>query len=845
MTRFPGSGVPRRLHEWMARRAQSARDGGFILLESVIAIAVITVIMGAVGAEFVSSVASTTEQRYQQVAVQLGDSAVEQIRALHASDLLLRRDQASVTAQFAAAPTAVKPWLASMDQVWDTTPNLPANSGATAAIPTAAVTQKPGTIAYTINEYLGACSIRATGSSDCVPTSSLTAGTAAVPYVRAVVAVTWNGTRCGSSSCAYVTSTLVSTTADRTWRINAAPYSAPVIVSPGNLVYAVSDTVSQQLTMQNGTGVPPFTWAVSAGTLPGGLGLSPTGLISGTVTGAPGSYSVTIQGTDAFLRSDTQTISITVEPALVLTSPGPQATTTAQTVSLQLAATGGDGAPYTYADTGSTLPPGLTMTVGGLITGRPTASANYAVQIAVTDSSGSRSSTGTFTWTVTAPPLAASNPGPLESTVSTAITPLQLSASGGKGNYVWTDASPRSLPAGLSLSSTGLLTGTPGATGTSTVVLTVNDGSASKSVTFTWTVDPRPTVTAPATQNSSVGAAINLQLTTGCTDDPCVYTFGGTPPSGLAISSTGKITGTVGTTVKPFTGITITVTDAAGATATTAAFSWTVNAAPTMASPGNQTTKRGAAVSLDISGLDSGGTGTMTFSASGLPSWLTLNASTGKITGTAPSGANSTTTGIKIGVTDASGVSASSTAFTWNVTDLASSFADQNSHDATAVSVDLDNFSTGGTGPYTYLASGLPSWLSLNSTTGVISGTSPNLTNASTKTSGISITVTDSKGATITVTGVNWYNSDLTSSLPSTVTTSQGQNMSGYSAASYISGGSSTRTYAVTGLPTGLTMTSAGAVSGSTTTRGTYNTTFVVTDSVGATLRTSVVWTVQ
>ena len=509
-------------------------------------------------------------------------------------------------------------------------------------------------------------------------------------------------------------------------------------------------------------------------------------------------------------------------------------------MNLALAATGGEGGPYTFADPNTTLPPGLSMTGAGVISGRPTTAGTYNVQIKVGD--GKRFATGSFTWTVTTPPLAASNPGAQKSTISTAIPTLTLSASGGSGNYTWSD-SPRTLPAGLTLSAAGVVTGTPTATGTSAVALTVSDGTNTKTVSFSWTVSARPTITAPANQASSVGASVNLQLTTSCANSPCSYAFGGTAPSGLAISSTGLITGSVGTTVKPFTGITIVVTDAANATATSASFTWTVNAAPTMGSPGNQTTLRGGAVSLDISGLDSGGTSPYIFGASGLPGWLTLNSTTGMITGTAPTGANSTST-ITVSVTDGSGVTATSTTFKWNVTNLASSFTTRTTSDASAVSLDLDNFTTGGTGPYTYTASALPSGLSLNSSTGVISGTTQNLTSSSVKTSAVTITVTDSTGARITTSPFAWYVTDMKWSLPSTVSTPLGTNMSGYSAATYVSGGATGKVYSVTGLPSGLTMSNTGAVSGSTTARGTWTTTFTVVDSIGATVSATTTWTV-
>src|SRR5664279_3868080 len=229
MTRFPGGRAANRLRRWMVRRRHSAADGGFILLESIIAMAIITLIMSAVGAEFVNGMISTSQQRAQQVAVQLADSAMEQVRALHPSDLLGGRDRASVTAQFSAAAVSVQPWLAQMDQAVDTT--AAAGSGPTATIPTTGTPQQPGIVSYTVNDYVGWCYIPPTGSTSCVPKASVggaswTAGVgcstdgAPLCYLRAVVAVTWNGSRCGTSLCSYVTSTLLSTASEPTFKLN-------------------------------------------------------------------------------------------------------------------------------------------------------------------------------------------------------------------------------------------------------------------------------------------------------------------------------------------------------------------------------------------------------------------------------------------------------------------------------------------------------------------------------------------------------------------------------------------------------------------------------------------------
>ncbi|MEY9932037.1 hypothetical protein ABH926_006686 [Catenulispora sp. GP43] len=79
------------------------------------------------------------------------------------------------------------------------------------------------------------------------------------------------------------------------------------------------------------------------------------------------------------------------------------------------------------------------------------------------------------------------NPGTQTTTVNTAAS-LQITASDSKNNALTYSAT--GLPAGLSISSSGLISGTPSQTGTSPVTVTASSGSASGSTTFTWTVSP-------------------------------------------------------------------------------------------------------------------------------------------------------------------------------------------------------------------------------------------------------------------------------------------------------------------------------------------------------------------
>ena len=95
----------------------------------------------------------------------------------------------------------------------------------------------------------------------------------------------------------------------------------------------------------------------------------------------------------------------------------------------------------------------------------------------------------------------------------------------------------------------------------------------------------------------------------------------------------GVISGTLGNQAAGTYSVTISATD--GFNTGSTSFTWTVNdvTTPVVTNPGNQTNNEGAAVSLAISGSDSDGD-PLTYSASNLPAGLSINSSSGVISGT-------------------------------------------------------------------------------------------------------------------------------------------------------------------------------------------------------------------
>jgi hypothetical protein len=636
----------------------------------------------------------------------------------------------------------------------------------------------------------------------------------------------------------YSTSVIVannhggSTTVAFTWSITDVD-RAPTVTNPGAQTNAQNDSVSLQISASDLDG---DTLSYTASNLPPGLSMNgTTGLISGTVatTAAAGStYSVTVTASDQTLSANqTFTWTITIaNHAPQLTSPGNQTNAAGDAVSLPVSASDADGNTLSY--TASGLPAGLSVdpssgTISGTIANSAASSTPYNVTVTVSD--GMANASQSFTWTVNYVGLVK----PLDqSNVDGDTVSLQMIASDSAGLTLTYSAT--SLPSGLSIgSSTGLISGTLTNTAHTnspySVTVTASDGTHSASQTFNWTV-ARLSVPNPGNLSNLEGTTVSLQIT--ATDS------GGTPsysstnlPTGLSInSSTGLISGTIGTAAHGSSPYTVTVTATDGTNSASQTFMWTVTPRVALVNPGAISNAAGDVVSLQIQASTVGGT--LSYTASGLPSGLSISSSSGLISGTMSSSAASATP-YAVTVTANDGTSTSSQTFYWTVSTVWEPVtSDQSNYDGDVVSLSAAAHYHS-TGTLSYSATGLPSGLSINSSTGLISGTVGSTADTS---SPYTVTLTATDGTYTNSATFTWRVSPRVSvTAPNNQTNAAGDVVSlPVTATDALN---STLTYSATSLPTGLSINSSTGVISGTISVGAdasspYTTTVTAADSV-------------
>jgi len=499
---------------------------------------------------------------------------------------------------------------------------------------------------------------------------------------------------------------------------------APVIsyspaVNNYNLLTAISPL------SPNNTGGTAVSWSISP-SLPAGLLFdTATGIISGTPTALSASTAYTVTATNAGGSGSTVvTITVNPQPPIIAYTPTANIYTNGTVISAW-SPTNTGGAAVSWAISPG-LPAGLTLnTTTGVITGTPTAIAaiaNYTVTATNTGGSGSAAITITVN---DLPPVVSYTPSTNVYTVGTAITSLTPTNSGGTPTS-WTIGP--ALPAGLTFdTSTGIVSGTPTAVSPVTVytISADNDGGTSTTYLTLSCVNPTPPIISytPASNTFVTGTVITTWSPVNTGGAATSWSISAALPSGLNFdTSTGNITGTP-TTISATTSYTVTASNSAGSA--TASITITVNPqGPAISySPASNTFSVGAAIST-WSPTNTGGPVTTWSISPGLPAGLSFNTSTGAITGTPT--ATSASTSYTITASNATGSSTASITIAINNTGPVISYSPNTlSYSVGTTITPATPTNTGGASSNWSVTAGgsLPAGLTLNATTGVISGT--------------------------------------------------------------------------------------------------------------------------
>jgi hypothetical protein len=246
----------------------------------------------------------------------------------------------------------------------------------------------------------------------------------------------------------------------------------PISITPATLPDGAPGVAySQQISASGGVG--PYTFSLDSGTLPAGITLSSSGLLSGTTTD-PGTFNFTVLVADNGGCEGTKNYSLNILCPTIQIAP---ATLPDGTINVDydetITASGGT-APYTFTLDSGSLPAGLDLAADGSLTGIPTTESQSNFTIRATDVFGC---SATLDYSLTVNCAAITLAPPVLPNGSVGVPYLaSISASGGTAPYTFAVTSGN-LPDGITLAGDGSLSGTPTLPGIFNFTVTATDDS--------------------------------------------------------------------------------------------------------------------------------------------------------------------------------------------------------------------------------------------------------------------------------------------------------------------------------------------------------------------------------
>ncbi len=180
-------------------------DTGFMLLETVVSLGIISVVMAGVSMFFLQSTALTRKQADTQAAAQIAMAAVERAALLPGSAVLAGRSEQDVARQAQEPVPGAEAYLQQTKLIWED-PDV-----ATSATPVLPTSKEPVLVGGRPSKfwrtwYVGVCWQRTSEGACVVVPPALQAGR--IKMYRIIVAVTWSSKDCPKGQCSHVATTL-------------------------------------------------------------------------------------------------------------------------------------------------------------------------------------------------------------------------------------------------------------------------------------------------------------------------------------------------------------------------------------------------------------------------------------------------------------------------------------------------------------------------------------------------------------------------------------------------------------------------------------------------------------